>query len=596
MVTLIADVETNGWLETMDRLWTIQIGDADTEEVTIYADQPGYPPLAEGAERLRKADRVVFHNGIKFDSDAVNRFYPGAVRREALFDTLVAARLLNPEEREHSLEAWGRRLGVAKGDYKGDFLTFTDELVTYARQDIVVGRALYHKVKVVETWGQSCQLEHDTAWAIKAQVLNGFRLNVPKAQELEATLRGEVAEMTEALRDVFPPRYVAKEKEPFVPKGDNKAQGYVKGCPLTKVTLQVFNPASRKQVADRLKGLGWKPKAFGPAGDPTVDEAVLATLPFPEAQRLVAFFEKQKLLGQLSDGKAGWLKLVKPDGRVYGSVNTNGAVTGRMSHSTPNMAQVASDHRMRECWIPRDGWTLVGVDAEGLEARMLAHYLARYDGGAFSKMLLEGKKENGTDVHSANRDAVIRIGYAVNRDGAKTLLYALMYGAGDAKLGRTVIDNLLAQGLPRPKEKNPKAIGDKVRKALATSMVGIDKLVEDIQKAIAKTGYLRGLDGRHLFIRSEHSALNTLLQGGGAIVMKKALCMFMDSFAPDRHGKVFGLCANVHDEVQMEVEPEFAAAFGEKFALSIAVAGEHFNLRCPLAGTAKVGASWAETH
>jgi len=594
MTTLIADSETDGFLDTLTRIWTIQIGDADTDEVTIYADQPGYPSLAQAAERLRHADRVVFHNGVKFDYEVINRFFPGAVRRETLFDTLVAARLLDPEERENSLEAWGRRLGLLKGDYKGDFKQFDRELVTYARQDIVVGRALYHKVKVVETWGQSFPLEMDTAFAIAAQERNGFRLDVRKAEALEADLRGQIADMTIALRDVFAPRWVRKEKEDFVPKGDNRAMGYVKGCPLTKVELQVFNPASRFQVADRLILAGWQPKAFGKDGHPTVDEAVLAALPFPEAKRLVEFFTLQKMLGQLSDGKNGWLKLVRPDGRVYGAVNPNGACTGRMSHFAPNMAQVSGDHRMRELWVPRDGWSLVGCDAEGLEARMLAHYLARYDGGAFGRMLLEGRKEDGTDVHSANRNAVNRIGYAVDRQGAKTLLYALIYGAQDPKLGRTVIENLREQGLPAPRLE-PRKIGWRVRAALATSMVGIDKLIDAVKETAKTRGYLVALDGRHLFVRAQHAALNTLLQGGGAIVMKKALCIFDYVHGPTR-GDFWAYCANVHDEVQMEVMPDHADLYGREFAGAITAAGEHFNLRCPLAGDFKVGASWAETH
>ena len=227
---------------------------------------------------------------------------------------------------------------------------------------------------------------------------------------------------------------------------------------------------------------------------------------------------------------------------------------------------------------------------------MLAHYLARYDDGAFGRMLLEGKKEDGTDVHSANMKAVQRIGYPVNRDGAKTLLYALMYGAQDPKLGRTVMDSLRMQGLPAPKEKNPKAIGQRVRAALATSMIGIDKLIEAVQETAQTRGYLIGLDGRHLAVRAMHAALNTLLQGGGAIVMKKALNIFMASEWGRHHGKRLALCVNVHDEVQIEADPAYAELIGRDFATCITAAGVHFNLRCPLAGDFKVGASWAETH
>jgi DNA polymerase-1 len=580
----------------MTRLWTLQIGNADDETVDVYADQPGYRSLAEGASRLRSADLLVMHNGLKFDLWAINKIFPGTVSHTKVWDTLVAARLMDPERRTNALDDWGRELGILKGTYTGDFQSFDDDLVTYARQDVVVTRALYHRLrKGLDGWGQSIGLEMETAWAIVQQEFNGFRLDVPAAQDLEATLRGEVASMTTSLRDVFPPIWVPTDKAPFVPKRDDKKSGYTAGCPLTKVSLQFFNPGSRSQVAKRLVKAGWRPRVFGANGVPTVDETVLATLPYPEAKRLVAFFGLSKMLGQLSDGKNGWLKLVKPNGRVYGAVNPNGACTGRMSHFAPNLAQVSGDPRMRKLWIPREGWTLVGIDAEGLEARMLGHYLTRYDNGAFSEMLLNGKKELGTDVHSANARAVNNAGFKVNRDGGKTLLYALVYGAGDNKLGRTVIENLRAQGLVVPKMA-PAAIGKMVRSALAKSMVGIDRLTTAIASKVASAGFLVGLDGRHLMVRSEHAALNTLLQGAGAIAMKKALNLFMDSPVVHENWPDMGLCANVHDEIQVECKPELADAIGSTVASCITAAGEHFNLRCPLAGAYAIGASWAATH
>lgn len=249
---------------------------------------------------------------------------------------------------------------------------------------------------------------------------------------------------------------------------------------------------------------------------------------------------------------------------------------------------------MRSLWLPRDGWRLVGCDADGLEARMLGHYLARYDGGAFVKILLDGRKEDGSDIHSRNRDAVNAAGFKVDRDGAKTLLYALMYGAGDWKLAATVKDNLRATGQRVPKIPH-KEMGVLVRRALAKSMTGIDKLIDAVKRAAKERGYLVGLDGRHLLVRSDHAALNTLLQGAGAIVMKRALAMFMDRYE-EAHGLTFGLCANVHDEVQIEACPEDAAMFGKDFAHCITLAGEYYKLRCPLSGAYQVGDNWSETH
>lgn len=609
MTTLIADCETNGFLKECDKFWLLQLGDAETDEVTIYSPETRYwhrersewlplpdtvRPIEEGLQRLREADEVVFHNGIKFDFWAINKFYPNALARSQIVDTLVMARLADPEERDHRLEAWGHRTGVFKGTYKGDFSRLDDELLVYAPQDIVAGRALYDRVKQVREWGESCQLEHDVAWIINAQELNGFTLDVQRAEALAADLRGEIDELHRQLQEAFPP---VERTETFIPKVNNSSRGYVKDQPFTKRKMETFNPGSRQQIAERLMALGWVPKSKTPSGEVMVDETILLGLKYPEAKLLAKTFKVTKMLGQLSDGKAGWLRLVTANGRVHGRVNPNGACTGRMTHSKPNMAQVDKDHRMRSLWVSMFGLVLVGCDAEGLEARMLAHYLFRWDKGAFGNAVVNGDKKAGTDVHTLNLKALQPLGLA-SRDGAKTILYALMYGAGDYKLGESLKDDARAAGGNSMVPKVPsKELGLRVRQALAKSMLGSDKLT-DATKARAKSpGYVRGIDGRHIKIRSEHSALNTLLQGGGAIVMKKALALFVEEFGqPAPYGNRYAFCANVHDEVQMECAPEDADELGKGFADAIRRAGEHFKMNCALAGAYAVGPNWAETH
>jgi DNA polymerase-1 len=581
----------------MTRIWCIQIGNASTDEVTVYADQPGFPPLSEAIARIQSADETVWHNGLGFDWWALEKFYPGAVDRSRILDTLVMARLSQPEERDHSLRAHGSRLGILKGIYQGDFQTFNDDLVTYARQDIEVGRALYNSVKHVRTWGVSCALEHEVAFALILQERNGFCFNEPAAITLEGELRGEQAALETELKAAFPPRWVPLRVngKPVVqiPKVRNSKLGTSVGAPYTKVVLEVFNADSRQQVASRLQKLGWKPRSFTPDGHPIVDEKTLATLRAPEAAVLRRHFRLSKQLGQLSDGKGGWLKMIK-NGRIHGRVNPNGALTGRMTHSKPNVAQADKNERMRALWIPRPGWALVGCDAEGIEARMLAHYLSRWDKGALADMLLNGDKAKGTDVHSANATAVRKAGFVVNRDGAKVLLYALMYGAGDVKLGSIVIENLRDQKLPTSRLP-PRETGALVRRALSSSMTGIAKLTEATAARVRAKQPLIGLDGRKLYARGANSSLNTLLQAAGAVAMKVALKLFMDIHEPT-HGTTWALCANIHDEVEMECEPEIADALGTSFADCIAQAGVELNVKCPLAGAYSVGSNWSECH
>lgn len=592
---LIFDCESDNLIDALTVIHSIQVGLPDSDDVTLYTDAlPGYPPLAEGLARIKAAAKLICHNGIGFDFAAINKIYPGTLRREQIIDTLVAARLWDAEERENSLRAWGLRLGVFKGEFAGPYDTFTQEFADYSTQDIVTTRAVWHKVKAVLEWGESFQLETDTAWAIREQIKNGFRLDVKAAEVLEVELRAETEAIKLSLRDIFPAIWVPTEKAPFVPKKDSKT-GYVAGCPVTKVSLELFNPASRKQIAERFRRMGWRPKLFGADGTPTIDESVLVTLPYPEAKRLVTFYERLKMLGQISDGKNGWLKLVRPTGRIHGDVNPNGTATGRMAHSRPNVAQANKDKRMRAVWLPREGWKLVGIDADGLEARTLAHYLTFYDGGDYRDALLTGSSKDGTDVHSRNMRALNAAGLGVDREGAKRELYAYIYGAGDSKLGWTVRTECRRSGGKLPPQKDV-LIGRMARAALSVGMPGLDKLAAAIQAKVKSQGYLQGLDGRRIPIRSEHSALNFLLQGAGAIVMKKALCLFLDTALVHEDWPDMGLCAQIHDEAQIECAPELAEAVGSTYADCIKAAGEHFGLRCPMAGNFKIGDNWSQTH
>lgn len=608
-------------LENLTRIWTIQIGDADTDEVTIYADQPGYPPLREGAERLAKADHTVFHNGWGFDFWVINRFFPGTLQIEQMFDTLVGARLMNPEEEDNSLAAWGRKMGVFKGEYTGDFQSFTPELVTYAKQDIVVGRLLYRKVwDAIKDWGSSVRTEMLFAYCMALQEQNGFRLDVPMAQELDAEFRGELAKELDALRDVFPARWVAERKRGEIvvktPTANYRSRNETKDAPFCPVKLEVFNPGSRAQVASRLQALGWKPERFNKDGTAKVDDDILASLPYPEAARLTPYYAIKKKLEQISDGKSAWLKWVKPDGTVHGRVNTVGAASGRCSHSSPNMAQVnKKDLRMRAVWKPtRPGWKLVGCDGEGLQARALAHFLARYDGGSYAQKIVSGNKKLKTDEHASNLQVlpILKAAYDLPfedkrygkaRDGAKTCLYCVLFGGQDPKLGRTVKEAAREVGFTIPKVSD-KALGAEARKALFRAIRGFEDLAKALRATIEEKGYLRGPDGRHVRIRSKHSALVFLMQAVEAAAMKLAMVIFHFEKAPANgwvYGQDFAYCANVHDEAQLEARPELAGTnedspIGAAFAACITEAGERLGLRCPLAGSYAVGDAWAATH
>ncbi len=603
MKTLLVDIETGRLLPEMTRVHTIQIGvpgevQRDGAGVAVYSDSAGLPPISEGLARIGDAERLVIHNGLGFDMPALNKIYPGSIRREQVFDTLVASRLFDPERRGHSLASLGESLGIPKGDYSGSWDTLTPEMVQYAIQDIVVLDAVFSHVSPVLSWGESCALEHNVTFILLKQEANGFGFDETAAEVLASTLRSEMEAVGEALAVLFPP---IEREEAFIPKVNLPARGYSKGVPFIKRWMEPFNPNSRPQIAERLLRMGWVPRDMTETGQPQIDAGLLNKLAdegkYPGVDLLARHFRLVKQLSQVSDGDNGWLKLVSPDGRIYGRVNPNGAVTGRMSHFSPNVAQAEKEPRFRVLWVPRPGMVLVGCDADGLEARMLAHYLSFYDAGRMTDIILSGKKTDKTDIHSLNLAATQALGVP-SRDAAKTVLYALIYGSGDFNLGHTIQDarrkaGLELLGVP------PKKLGAKVRKALMDAIAGFPDLLAAVSKRAKERGYLVGLDGRRIRVRSEHSALNALLQGGGAIAMKKALSILVFDTAP-AHGLILGenwnLCANVHDEWQAETAPENAETLGTCMAQSIADAGAFYRLNCALAGSHAIGNSWAETH
>lgn len=286
------------------------------------------------------------------------------------------------------------------------------------------------------------------------------------------------------------------------------------------------------------------------------------------AESLKEYLMLQKRIAQVES----WLSAVGVDGRVHGRVITNGAVTGRMTHMSPNMAQVPNSsspygHECRDLWTVEKGYKLVGIDASGLELRMLAHYM---NDDAYTNEVVEG------DIHTANQTAA----GLQTRNQAKTFIYAFLYGAGSSKIGSIVGGSA--------KE------GQKLIDSFLRNTPKLRTLREKVARIYSQKGWLPGLDGRKLLVRAEHSALNTLLQGAGAIVMKQAVVLLNRELKKEKIDYKF--VANVHDEWQIEVEEDRALDVGRIGKWAIEEAGIQLNMRCPLDGEYKVGLSWKDTH
>jgi DNA polymerase-1 len=395
---LIFDIETNGLLHELDRAHCLVIKDKTSGEVTRYNDQNnGRRPLEEGVRRLMDAQEqgvtLVGHNVIDFDFPALRKVYPWfRWKPHLVLDTMVLARLTYPDTWEidaklrakgklpgnlagrHSLEAWGHRLGNYKGDFKGPWDVWTPDMEDYNEQDVSVTDTLLDRLLAskVRPGDIAIALEHAVAGIIARQKAYGFLFDKAKAEALYVKLAKKRVELEGKLQGVFQPFYLKRKEQ--VPKRDNRTRGYVAGAPFTAVKLTLFNPGSRHHIANRLKArYGWKPTQFTDTGEPQIDEGVLRAMPYPEAKPLEEYFVVDKRIGQIAEGKEAWFKHVKADGRIHGSVNPNGAITGRMSHAYPNVAQTPAVYspygtECRECWIVPEGKLLVGADAAALEA------------------------------------------------------------------------------------------------------------------------------------------------------------------------------------------------------------------------------------
>ena len=609
MTTLVFDIETNGLLDELDRIHCLVIKDLDTGEV-LSCNPHSIDP---GVKLLMKADVLIGHNILKFDIPAIQKVYPWFKPKAKLMDTLILARLIFPEIAKmdyglaekgqlpkkligrYSLEAFGYRIGEYKGDYKGGWAEWSQEMQDYCEQDIEVTAKLYHKLmerKEQHGYSDYCiELEHRVAEVIFRQEQNGFGFDMQKAGQLHQELLVKRIELEKQLMTMFPPWEV---KTPFVPKTNNKTRGYVKGQLTYKAQTVEFNPSSRHHIAKVLKEKhGWEPKEFTDSGEAKVDDDVLASLDYPEAKLLAEYFLIQKRLGQLAEGGEGLMKRER-NGRIHGEVITNGAVTGRMTHRKPNMAQVPANRspygeRFRELFVPRKGWKLVGCDADALELRCLAHYMAAYDNGEYTEVVLSGDKSKGTDMHSVNCRA-IGSDPTTHRDMAKTWFYAFIYGAGDHKLG-------LILGAKGSDEDIRKA-GQKSRRKFLRNLPALGTLTEKVAAKVKATGALKGIDGRRLSCRSTHSALNTLLQSAGAVAMKVAQVTMDEDLQAAGYvpGWDYEFVATVHDEVQIECRPDIAEVVGKTAADAIHKAGEKLGFKCPLAGNYEIGESWAKTH
>lgn len=627
---IITDIETNGLLDTVTKFWCAWIYDSSTQEYK------GYKDLDEYIDALNvygtSGYNLVFHNGIKYDVPCLKRlsgkdfvFDP----RDCVIDTLVFARLVWSNIKDldmglirsgrlpkdlfgsHSLKAYGYRMRELKGTYgeqEEAWDSFSEEMYQYNYQDVVVTKMLFDKLLGKGYPWEAVQLEHDIAWVMAKQERNGFVFNRDKAVVLYSELAGRRDELTKELQESVPPLLTGYK----VYKRDNAKKGIKAGVQYP--VYETFNPNSRQQIAKVLIEQGWEPQEVTDTGLPKVDEETLKTAKdIPMTSKILELLMLNKRIGQLAEGSNAWLKLMKEDPndhlwRIHGSVNPNGAVTGRATHSYPNVAQVPANRSpygklCRELFTVPQGWYEAGIDASGLELRCLGHFLSPYDNGAYVNEILSG------DIHTHNQ----KMAGLATRDQAKTMIYCMMYGGGDAKLGEVIGGD--ARAGKALKEKFFKAIPayKDLVEDISHSLVSSSEWVGGTHKVKWRKRYhpdspqleithcVLGLDKRVIYVRSEHSALNTLLQSAGALVCKKWVCLVEENMrkAGYKHGwdGDFAMMAWLHDETQIACRTKEIAEDCCRIAQeSMRQTQAFFNFKCQLDTEGKIGRNWADCH
>jgi len=624
---VVFDYETNGFLDVVDEVHCAVTIDARTNESEEYTPLD----VHQCHETLDRFNIIVGHNIIGYDLPMLQKIYGYTVHPDTIIlDTLVMSRMYQPDiEGGHSLKAWGERMGNSKGDYgeqEEAWDMFTPAMLEYCEQDVKVNVQLFWKLADLLknfSW-QSIKCEMDTALIIQRQMQHGFVFDMIGAEKLHAKLTERILEIEEEVHQTFLPLPKAiREVQPKIKKdltvssvGLSKLEGWENSIRVpehtvtkgeTKDTVEYhsgaftlidypeFSLGSRQQIANRLIRAGYTLTKFTPktdsggGGNPIIDDVVLkeaSDAGIPEAKPLAEYFMISKVEAMVKSwiAKAKWHE---DQGvyRIHGYVNTLGANSHRMTHSNPNLGQVPAAKMNKDTHEPiwgagsnygtdcrnlftvRKKYKLVGCDASGLELRTLAHYM---NDPKYTKELLEG------DIHTANQKAA----GLETRDQAKTFIYAFLYGGGDAKIGQIVGGNSRA--------------GKKLKDEFLLSTPALKRLREGVLNAVAHRKWLKGMDGRILRIRSAHSALNTLLQGAGAIIMK--YWAIEVAKVADKEELDWNPCMTVHDELQSEVAEKDVERFMEICVDSFPKISLDLKSNCLLEGEAMAGNTWLETH
>ena len=427
-------------------------------------------------------------------------------------------------------------------------------------------------------------LEMKMAELMAQQEASGFKFDMDAAERVRENLACEAEKLEEKIQATYN-YYPGKV---FTPKRTSTKTGYVAGAPMTK--LVDFNPTSRLHIHWALSTFrGARFTKVTDSGKPKVDAAVLSEIKdlalaagnqplHDECEMFVRLLTLQKWMGQLSEGANSWFNTIESDGCIHHSC-TLATQTGRNAHRGPNLGQVVSAPWARELFVPHPSHVMVGADLEGIELRALGHYLARFDEGSFAEVVCNG------DIHQQNADRV-----GCTRPEVKSLTYAFIYGAGDAKLGHVLH--------PEYSDIQKKVLGSDLRRKFLDAIPGLEPLINAVKLKVRETGKLKGLDGRPIFCDGEHKSVNFLLQSCGSIISKRWCVISQELLDAEgfTYDKDYTRCAYVHDELQFSVIPQEAERVKQLLIQAAPLAGQYYKFKVPITAAGEIGDSWAATH
>lgn len=608
MLKGICDIETDSLNPTV--IHCIVFEELDNDNVYVFDG----PTMKEDFKEFdKKVEVYIGHNFLTYDAPAIRNLLGIDITLDRIVDTLILSRILYTGlRRRHSLESYGEELGFPKIEFT-DFSTYTPTMLTYCKNDVKLNKKAYKEKMLPQLNGYSpycIRLEHQVQDILNRQKRNGFYLDFDKVCDLLESCKKETEDLEKEILEAFPP--LLKVTDPAYQIRYTKAGVVNATCSkklkshdevrlnkdgtYTLLDYVPFNLGSPSQIVERMNACGWKPIEFTDAGNPNISENNFDTLPAnapPEAHKIGHWLMIRNRVTTLKNWLAAYSK---ETGRMHGTCIGVGAITHRMAHYEPQMANIPAikyddnkqeirnlGREMRSCLtVPNfDTHCMVGVDISGIQLRILAHYL---EDPKYTEAVCFGKSDNGTDIHSVQRDILKEIYPPVTRDGAKKFIYSMLLGASGKKLGFDM--------------GTTPANGNKAKDKLFERIPAFKRVKKMCAKA-AERGYMIGLDGRRTPVKSEHFALSVYLQCGEAVIMKQALV-----FLHERANRA-GLngdpldwkqLAVVHDEVQCEVRRDQAEELGKLVVQCIEDAGKFFELRCPVTGGYKIGNNWAETH